>query len=100
MSLTAFVNEWCFTPEPILTFGIGVGLQARKDVSPFIPTPCPSTRIGPGKLVFQGASGSLDPVYQDSRCAAVDCRPVYRPSVLDFPKVIWKEIISAPAEDP
>ena len=67
----------------------------ERHLSPFIPTPCRSTRIGPSKLVFQRDSGSPDKASLDPHFV----RPVDGPLAFDNSKVIWRRVVLAPASD-
>ena len=64
-----------------------------------VSTPCPSTTIVPSKPDFQRTSGSPDQAYLEPHYADIDNRPVFRPSAFNLPKVIWKGIVIAPADD-
>ena len=71
----------------------------KEHLSPFVSTPCPSTRIGPGNPVFQRASGSPNQASLDHHFEDVGSRPVYGPSDFDLSKVIWRGIVSAPSSE-
>ena len=66
-------------------------------LSPYVPTPCPSTMIG---QLFQRAIDSPDQASLDTHVEDVGSRPVFGSSPFDYTKVIWRDIVLAPAVTP
>ena len=92
----AFADKRCFALQPKLTFRLEVWLKARKGITRFSP---------PHRVLRQGSAqvrqSFSEPVVLQIRphYADADNRPVYGPSAFDLPKVIWREIVEAPADD-
>ena len=83
----ALTDKWCFTPRLNDLWLWGWTPGKERLLPPFVLTPSFSTRINPGKLVFQHASGSPDQASLDPHFEDIVNRPVHGPSTFDHSKV-------------